>query len=394
MPIDIAGAPQFALSPDGSRIIFVAGAPGERQRLWVRRLDASAAQPVGGTDDASTPFWSPDSASVAFFASGRLKKVRVDGGSAVQDLAAASIDVNGGTWNRGGVILFGAGPGDGVFRVSAGGGTAVPETTIDAGRKEVGHRWPQFLPDDRHYLVYIRSSQPGSSGVYLGELGSPNRRLLLESATSAFYRSSGEILYQSATLTKQKVDLDSGQLLGTPESLSDQVSTLTGPSQLPVSASATGRIGYWVGDRVWSALSWVDRTGRQLGVVMPDGLSDSPEISPDGAKLLFSHGEPGRAAPRSIWVHDLATAAQTRLTLAPVAGRFAVWSPDADGAAFSTSGSDGYRISRRSLSGPAEETTILFSDSYWAMMPPPGAVRASCIRPRSPRPAGISASSG
>jgi eukaryotic-like serine/threonine-protein kinase len=368
-PIDIAGSPQFALSPDGTRIAFVAGAPNERQRLWVRRLDAPAAQALGGTEDAAEPFWSPDSTTVAFFARGRLKKVRVDGASGVQDLAAASIDVNGGTWNRDGVILFGAGPGDGLYRVSAEGGTAVPETTLDAGRKEVGHRWPQFLPDGRRYLLYVRSYQPGAAGVYLGELGSPHRRLLLESPTSGVYTSSGRLLFnQSGTLTAQKVDLESAQLLGHPESLPDQVSSLTGPSQLPVSASATGRVAYWIGDRVWSNLSWFDRAGRPLGPVTARGLSDSPELSADDTKLLFSHGDAGNLS-RSIWVHDRATEVQTPLTLRPGLGRFAVWSPDSDTAAFNESTAQGSRISRRSIGGAGDEAIMLASDAHWAMMP-------------------------
>ncbi len=289
MPIDVAGAPQFAISPDGARIAFIAGASGERQRIWVRRFDAPAAQPLQGTDDASMPFWSPDGASLAYFARGRLKAIDVDNTSSPQDLAAASIDVNGGTWNRDGTILFGAGPGDGLFRVSAQGGTAVPESTLDADRKEVGHRWPQFLDGGRRYIVYVRSYEPGLSGVYLGEVGSPDRRLLFESPTNALY-AAGELFFsQSGRLTRQKFDVDRATLIGEPAALPDQVSVLGGPSLVPLSASATGRVAYWIGDRTWSSLEWFDRSGRHLGQAMPRALIDSPEISPDGRSLLFEY---------------------------------------------------------------------------------------------------------
>ena len=59
----------FALSPDGRRLAFVADDAGE-SRLWVRPLDAGTAQPLAGTEEATYPFWSPDSRSIAFFASG------------------------------------------------------------------------------------------------------------------------------------------------------------------------------------------------------------------------------------------------------------------------------------------------------------------------------------
>jgi eukaryotic-like serine/threonine-protein kinase len=368
-PIDISGSPQFALSPDGTRIAFVAGTA-TQQRLWIRRLDAPAAQALDGTEDASIPFWSPDSTTVAFFARGRLKKVRVEGGAGVQDLAAASIDVNGGTWNRDGVILFGAGPGDGLFRVSAEGGTAVPETTLDAARKEVGHRWPQFLPDGRRYLLYVRSYVPGAGGVYVGVLGSPDRRMLLETATNAVFVMPDKLLFnQSGTLTAQTLDVDAGRLVGSPQSLPDQITTLTGPGQLPLSASVTGRVAYWYGDRVWSALSWFDRSGGQLTLGLPDGLTDSPEISSDGTRLLFSHGARGGTSARSIWVQELGTAVHTRLTLAPSIGRFAVLSPDSTAAALSSFTPTGYRLSRRLLTGTGEDETIVDSDIHWAMMP-------------------------
>src|SRR5262249_20680063 len=50
----------FSLSPDGMRLAFVASGNGP-QRLWVRSLDAIAAQPLVGTESATYPFWSPDS---------------------------------------------------------------------------------------------------------------------------------------------------------------------------------------------------------------------------------------------------------------------------------------------------------------------------------------------
>src|SRR4029077_1791169 len=57
----------LAVSPDGRRLVFVASNEGKSQP-WVRPLDSPAAQPLAGTEGASYPFWSPDSAAVGFFA--------------------------------------------------------------------------------------------------------------------------------------------------------------------------------------------------------------------------------------------------------------------------------------------------------------------------------------
>jgi serine/threonine protein kinase len=42
----------FALSPDGKQVAFVASKPGVRPQLWVQRLDSGSAQPLAGTEGA------------------------------------------------------------------------------------------------------------------------------------------------------------------------------------------------------------------------------------------------------------------------------------------------------------------------------------------------------
>ena len=89
MRLDITAPPtrdpaSMALSPDGKQIVF-AGTSQGRHQLLLRRLDSASARPLPGTDDASMPFWSPDSRSIGFFANNRLKRIDVDGGS-VQEL--------------------------------------------------------------------------------------------------------------------------------------------------------------------------------------------------------------------------------------------------------------------------------------------------------------------
>ena len=138
------------VSPDGTAIAFIAGniGTGSTHSLWVRPLSANAAQPLVGTEGAYYPFWSPDSKSIGFFASGKLKKVDVSGG-AVQNICDAPIG-RGGTWNRDGVILFAPYIRDAIYRVSEAGGQ--PSVVTRTGGSNLGGRWPYFLPDGRHFL--------------------------------------------------------------------------------------------------------------------------------------------------------------------------------------------------------------------------------------------------
>jgi hypothetical protein len=45
-------------------------------------MDALKAEPIAGTEGAASPFFSPDSRWIAFFAGTKLKKVSVAGGCA------------------------------------------------------------------------------------------------------------------------------------------------------------------------------------------------------------------------------------------------------------------------------------------------------------------------
>ena len=99
-------APEFAISPDGRHVAFAATTQGV-PTLWVRSLATLTQRSIPGTEGAQNPFWSPDSGSLGFFASGQLKKVRVTGGSPVVVCEAPFVDAAApsGTWNGNDVIV-------------------------------------------------------------------------------------------------------------------------------------------------------------------------------------------------------------------------------------------------------------------------------------------------
>ena len=152
----------LAISPDGRSVVFQAGQ--DPPRLWLRPLDSQEARPLAGTDGAQYPFWSPDSRSVGFTADGVLKRIDLDSGL-VRTLASRSSA--GGTWSADGTILIGSviGP---LYSVPADGGTVKEATKLLRGQNS--HRWPQFLPDGRRFLLFTLGV-PDVRGVYLGIVG-------------------------------------------------------------------------------------------------------------------------------------------------------------------------------------------------------------------------------
>src|SRR6185369_1137168 len=144
-PFDTKG---MAISPDGTMIAFVAADVQGKPSLYIRNLATMKITPLAGTDDASYPFWSPDSSQLGFFAGQKLHRIDARGGTAVTLADAAS--ARGGTWNRDGVIVFAPTISSELYRISAGGGR--PEQVTKFERKQVRHRWPWFLPDGKHFL--------------------------------------------------------------------------------------------------------------------------------------------------------------------------------------------------------------------------------------------------
>ena len=309
-PRDRTWHPQFALSHDGSQLSFIASEPGQPPRLWVRSLETGAAQPLPGTEYATAPFWNPDGKALGFFAGGRLKKVVV-GGSAPQDSAPVAIDVIGGSWSPTGEILFSGSVGDGLFAVRADGGPVRPVTTIEESRGELGHRWPQFLPDGRRFIYFVRSRVRGNGGTYLGSLDAEGRKQVLKNSASAAYAEPGFLLFEeNGNLVTQRFDAATGSVTGQPVALGDRIFAMAGPSYLPLSAAADGTIAYWNGGRPAADLAWHDRTGRVLQRLREREPLDAIALSPDGTAVLVMRRT--ETATNELWKIDTASGAASQ----------------------------------------------------------------------------------
>jgi len=367
-PRDITEHPQFALSPEGDRLAVVAGAAGDRQRIWIRSLETGATQPVPGTDGASGPFWAADGKGLAFQAEGKLKRVSLDG-AAPQTLAEQSFDVSTGAWNSDGVIMFSGGNGGAFDSVRATGGAVTRVTTLDPKRQETAHRWPQFLPDGR-FIFFAGSTIPENAGIYLGSLGSRSTTQLLRTLTNAAFIEPGYLLFeQNGVLTRQRLDLGSGTLVGAPEPVGDAIVGLRGPSYLPISTARNGTVAFWTAPLTPSDIVWVDRTGRVMTTVATGGRYDSLSLSPDGTKLLATQRT--NSNDNEMWLFDAATgSSSSRVTFSRGVARFGVWGPGGGDVVFSMgSTGGGQQIFRKPASGAGEEVIIPGIARHYAVFP-------------------------
>ncbi|MGC2422086.1 MAG: protein kinase, partial [Candidatus Acidiferrales bacterium] len=323
----------LSLSPDGRKLAFLTQGQvaNAAEQLWVRPLDSLAPDPFQGTETAYLPFWSPDSQYVGFFTDDKLEKVPASGGPP-QVLFDAN-NGGGGTWNRDGVILF---SNDGkLYRVSEAGGTPTLVAAPDASRQEAGFFHPQFLPDGRHFLLYVRTG--ASSGyVAAGSLDSPKTERLFECVTSALYALPGYLFYvNQGTLVAQPFDANGLRLTG------PAVPVGTGVGLNPVyaygyfSVSQGGVLAFQTtSSSVISQMTWYNREGVQLGTVGQPGLYTNSALSPDGTRIAVGVGERGT---RDIWVYDLKRGTESRLTFGSVDNFNPLWSADGSRIMFTSS---------------------------------------------------------
>jgi len=321
-----------AISPDGRLLAFVAGSAGG-DKLWIRPLDSSVARDLPGTDGAAMPFWSPDSRSVGFFAAGKLKRIDVAGG-----LPTIICDANpgrGGTWNAEGTIVFNSVNDGPLLRVSSTGGTPVQLTTLDGGRRENSHRWPQFLPDGKQFIYFVRGSgSGGENNVSIGSLDHPKEKTrLLISATNAVYapdqdKQSGHLFWvRDGVLMAQTFDARRGQLRGEPFIVAESVgfSGLSGVGRGEVSISNDGTLFYGAQETRQYQLTWYGRDGKSLGMLGQPGQYGSLAISPDGKRVaLRATGALGG----DVWQIDIARGIATRVTFNGGTPYGPIWSPD------------------------------------------------------------------
>jgi eukaryotic-like serine/threonine-protein kinase len=324
------GANDLAVSPDGQVAAVVAyWEQGNKYVIWTYRIGEANASVVEGTDGAMHPFWSPDGKWIAFFAQGKLKKVDLSGKSV--HVICDAPNGRGGAWNKNGVILYTPDVFLGIYRVSAGGGTATEETKLDESRSESSHRWPVFLPDGKHYIYLSAnfSGQYDKNALFLGELGSKKRRLLVAASSNAAYAEPGYLLYmRDDALVAQAFDLKSVSLTGEPHQLLREVYYMPVLDLALFDVGADGTLVAQTGSALGvSRLTWFDREGKTLGILGRAGTYANPNLSPDGKRVAYDQRSPdGRAI--GIWVQDVKSDTALRLTLHPSLNQAPVWSPD------------------------------------------------------------------
>ncbi len=325
-PVNNSGN-RIAISPDGKRMVY--SGPAQRgTQLWVREHDQLTSTPIPGTENAGTPFFSPDGRRIGFVVNGsKLRTVSLDGGP-TQSLTD-SANTTGGDWGRDGYVYFEVD--SGVARIRASGGTIEPLYNIYQ-HKESGAEWPVLLPGGKGLLFRTRRPNQPVADFQIVAMplpkGEPHP---LMRGVYARYSPTGHLLVVTADgkLVAAPFDLKKLALTGPPMGLLEGIGVEVGGFSTNVALSDNGTLVYTTGSAVRSRQPiWVTRQGVATPVDStwePQGSIAAISLAPDGRSLAVDVIQNG---VNVIWIKRIPTGPYSRLTFGDTANLRPSWSSD------------------------------------------------------------------
>jgi Tol biopolymer transport system component len=359
----VANPASTSISPDGKYVAYVASTDGERV-LWLRALDSETPRKLEGTEGVVSGHWSPDSRAIVFGANRDLKRISIDGGSAITLCELLGADgsglFDGGSWSPdGNRIVFSSGYQ--LYEIPARGGE--PKLLFEPDEAEgVQFFWaPHFLPSAgaSEGLLYTAAAGQDDFRVWLLDLTTGDRRELT-SGQGAVYSKSGHLIYHPGN------NIDTG-LRALPFSLED-LAVVGEPFPIEAggrfaSVATDGTLVYNDSGTIRSLprqLVWKDRAGRTVRRIgQPQAAMQTPSLSPDGRRVAVGGVEGG---PEDIWLHEVDRPVKTRLTFDEGYDSHPKWLPAGDAIAFTSDRSGNRELYLRRIDGNSPAEPLLEPD--------------------------------
>jgi serine/threonine-protein kinase len=333
------GQPALAISPDGSRLAYVADIGNETQ-LYTRRMDEFEAVPIPGTEGAYHPFFSPDCQWIGFFANSKLKKVSVSGGNPI--ILCDVTNPTGASWGYEGQIVFAENEGFTLTLISEDGG----ETHKMAMKPWAN--WPKILPGGE--VALTSTTFDGIKAVFLK---SGEEKIILEGPYSnSIYLSTGHLLYERVgRLEVVPFDLDDLKVTGPSVSILDNIRIERRSGGVQCTISSDGTLIYVPGElQATGELVWLSRRGAEEALPFPAADYGSFQISPDGRQLAIEIRD---AEHFNIWIYGLLGGISTKLTLEGN-NLNPIWTNDGKWITFTSDRTGTYNLFMKKVDGTGE----------------------------------------
>jgi Tol biopolymer transport system component len=355
----------LAMSRDGRMMAWVGGT-GSTRRLWLRAVAQLEAQALAGTEEALSPFFSPDGEWLGFFTPTVLKKIRISGGTP-QTVASVSGRSLAAAWGEDGTIVV-AGTEAPLQRISSSGDRGAAATLVPA-LASGPRRSPVWVPGRQ--IVLVQQSRTTNSSVrersvVAMDLASGAETVVMADAAQPAFLPNGDLLFvRGDALFVVAFDADTLSPRGEPRVVISSVRSGAN-SQLSQYATGGGRLVYSPGQSTTAAKSlsvveWRGLTGAPRLLISEPGTYRDLRFSPDGQRLAYAAWVPVTADATDLFVYDLQRDLTIRLAGGPTAEWRPVWTHDGRSIVYSdyfgARSSNGIQRIRADGSGQPERLT-------------------------------------
>ncbi len=205
------------------------------------------------------------------------------------------------------------------------------------GQDSEDHRFPEFLPDQRHFLYTVNGPTEEANGIYAGSLQGDSPVRILPDVSSAVYVppgiSSGSASRPGYLLFRRETALMAAVFDPERLQIAGEVFPRRGAgwNQRQRSLRSLFRIREWglgaqSGRLVERELVWVDRAGKRLRAVGKSGAITYPALSPDEKTVAYVVSDGNDHS--DVWLYDLSRESASRFTFGTGRATSPIWSPD------------------------------------------------------------------
>ena len=354
----------LGISDDGSTIAIGVVLNGKPQ-LFLRRLDSDSLHFVNGATNVNgSAAFSPDGSWVAFESDRKIWKEPVAGGTPA---ALAASDWGQLTWINNGAIAYLKDYDAGLYRVGSDGSDSATLTTPDKKKGELGHWWPQLLPDGDHLLFTNYVAPADQSTIEVISVSSGKRQVVLRGGYFGRYVDGHLLFTRNAVVMIVPFDANKLSTSGSPVQLPIEIETHASNGWAGFAVSKTGTLVYREDVLKSVQVVWSDENGNEEPALDSAARISDAVASPDNKKIAV-------VRDGDVWIYDRQRGVYTRLTQTEQVETRIVWTPDSREVIYARDVPQ-YNIFKRSAdgsTGPEELVVTSLRDKHATAVTPDG----------------------
>ena len=347
--LNASGTDVLDISNDGSTIAFGAFVDGKIQ-LVIRRLASDSFLVVRGSTTPTGVSFSPDGQWLAFGNDRKLWKVPVAGGTPT---AIGTTDWAHIAWVGKQSLVYAKHYDSGLYRSGLDGSDSTELTVPDRKKGELGHWWPQLLPDGDHVLFTNYTTPADNSYIEVLSLSSGRRKVVQRGAYYGRYVDGHLLFTRNSTVIAVPFDVGKLKVTGSETALPMDVETVVADGWSAYAVSHDGTLVYRQDVLKNIDLVFSDENGNEAPALDSTARITAAAVSPDNKKIAV-------VRDGDVWIYDRARSVYTRLTNTEQVERSLRWTPDSKEILYSRDVPQ-YDIFKRVADGGSPEQLVITS---------------------------------